>query len=63
MWLSWAEWSYNTGYHTDTKMTPYEIVYRQSLPLVSFYDNGTTNVGSSGSDIVGKGSNIGSLKV
>lgn len=44
MWLSWAEWSYNTGYHIATKMAPYEIVYGLSPPLVSFYDSGTTNV-------------------
>ncbi|KAM1133241.1 hypothetical protein ACFX19_043220 [Malus domestica] len=46
IWLSWAEWSYNTGYHTATKMTPYEIVYGQPPPLVSFYDSGTTKVAS-----------------
>ena len=26
-WLPWAEWSYNTSYHTATKLTPYEVVY------------------------------------
>jgi hypothetical protein len=28
-WLPLAEWWYNTSYHIETKMTPYEMVYGQ----------------------------------
>ncbi|KAI5343985.1 hypothetical protein L3X38_011862 [Prunus dulcis] len=32
LWLSWAEFSYNTAYHTSTKLTPFEVVYGQPHP-------------------------------
>ena len=36
-WLSLAEWWYNTSYHTTSKMTPYEAVYGQALPVLLPY--------------------------
>nr|GEX39982.1 reverse transcriptase [Tanacetum cinerariifolium] len=32
-WLSLAEWWYNTNHHYAINITPYEIVYDQSLPI------------------------------
>ena len=32
-WLPLEEWWYNTTYHEATKMTPYEVVYGNNLPL------------------------------
>ena len=28
-----AEWWYNTHFHTSIQLTPYEVVYNQSLPV------------------------------
>ena len=39
-WLSllpWAEWSYNTAYHTRAGFTPFEIVYGRPPPSVLSY--------------------------
>ncbi|KAM1427966.1 hypothetical protein COP1_020132 [Malus domestica] len=46
MWLSWAEYSYNTSFHSSTKMTPYEVLYGQALPAITSYESGTTKVNS-----------------
>lgn len=32
-WLYWEEFSYNTTFHSSTKMTPFEAVYGVLLPL------------------------------
>ncbi|XP_008239126.1 PREDICTED: uncharacterized protein LOC103337735 [Prunus mume] len=42
LWLSWAEFSYNTAYHTSTKLTPFEVVYGQPPPRVTPYEPSTT---------------------
>ena len=36
-WLPLAEWWYNTSYHTVSKMTPYEAIYGQALPVILPY--------------------------
>lgn len=36
-WLPWAEWWYNTTYHSATKMTPFEAVYGQPHPILPTY--------------------------
>ncbi|KAG6518817.1 hypothetical protein ZIOFF_022298 [Zingiber officinale] len=43
-WLPWAEWWYNTTYHSATKITPFEAVYGCIPPSVSSYTRGSTNV-------------------
>ena len=36
-WLAWAEYSYNTSFHTALRATPFEIVYgRSPLKLVGY---------------------------
>ncbi|CAL2271884.1 unnamed protein product [Prunus armeniaca] len=42
LWLSWVEFSYNTTYHTSTKLTPFEVVYGQPPPMVTPYEPSTT---------------------
>lgn len=43
-WLPWAEWWYNTTFHSAIQMTPHEAVYGKPPPVVSSYIPGTTAV-------------------
>ncbi|KAJ8759120.1 hypothetical protein K2173_004127 [Erythroxylum novogranatense] len=43
-WLPWAEFSYNTSYHSAAKFSPFEIVYGRRPPTVLSYVPGTTRV-------------------
>jgi hypothetical protein len=43
-WLPQVEWWYNTSYHTTTRMTPFEAVSGQKLPLVLSYFSGVSKV-------------------
>lgn len=46
MWLSWAEFWYNTSTHTATGSTPFEIVYGRPPPSIIQYLPGETQVDS-----------------
>ncbi|KAJ0441334.1 putative nucleotidyltransferase, Ribonuclease H [Helianthus annuus] len=41
--LPWAEFWYNTSYHTSSQMTPFEIVYGRKPPSLSRYLRGSTS--------------------
>ncbi|GJZ73703.1 putative nucleotidyltransferase, ribonuclease H [Tanacetum coccineum] len=41
-YLAWAEYSYNTGYHTSTGTTPFSIVYGRDPPSLLPYVMGET---------------------
>lgn len=41
-YLSWAEYSYNTGYHTATGTTPFTVVYGREPPSLFPYVMGET---------------------
>jgi len=43
-WLPWAEYWYNTTWHSAIKMTPFEAVYGQPPPRLLSYIPGTTRV-------------------
>nr|KYP34190.1 Transposon Ty3-G Gag-Pol polyprotein [Cajanus cajan] len=46
MWLSWAEFWYNTSTHTATGSTPFEIVYGRPPPSIIQYLPSETQVDS-----------------
>ncbi|XP_072986586.1 uncharacterized protein [Typha latifolia] len=37
-YLLWAEWSYNTAFHSTIGMTPFEAVYGRPPPTLRTYD-------------------------
>ncbi|KAK1441653.1 hypothetical protein QVD17_07716 [Tagetes erecta] len=41
-YLPWAEYSYNTGYHTSTGTTPFSVVYGREPPSLFPYVTGET---------------------
>ncbi|GAB2269904.1 hypothetical protein Dimus_038810 [Dionaea muscipula] len=43
-WLPWAEFYYNTSYHTAIKHTPFEIVYGRPAPPLLHFMPGSTSV-------------------
>ena len=45
-YLHWAEWSYNTSWHSSIKRTPFEAVYGRSPPSLQDYILGSSNVAS-----------------
>nr|GFD16014.1 retrotransposable element Tf2 [Tanacetum cinerariifolium] len=42
--LPWAEWCYNTSWHSAIKMTPFEAVYGRSPPSLLDYIARTSKV-------------------
>lgn len=40
-WLPWAEFCYNTSYHSALKVTPFEVVYGQPPSVLIPYVAGT----------------------
>jgi hypothetical protein len=40
-WLSWAEYCYNTSFHTALRATPFEVVYGRSPPSLLPYQPGS----------------------
>ena len=41
-WVPWAEYCYNTSWHSATKTTPFEAVYGRPLPSLLSYVPGIT---------------------
>ena len=40
-WLSWAEYCYNTSFHTALRASPFEVVYGRPPPPMVPYQPGT----------------------
>ena len=43
-WLSWAEFCYNTSWHSTIRRTPFEVVYGREPPSLLAYVPGTARV-------------------
>jgi len=43
-WLPWAEYIYNTAYHTALKDTPFRVVYGRDPPVLRTYESGDIRV-------------------
>ena len=43
-YLPWAEFSFNTGFHSSTKTTPLKVVYGKDPPSISPYVQGETRI-------------------
>ena len=43
-WLPWVEFSYNIGYHSSIKTTPFEVVYGRPPPSLLSYILETTTL-------------------
>ncbi|KAL4179660.1 hypothetical protein AMTRI_Chr13g121180 [Amborella trichopoda] len=43
--LSWAEYCYNTNWHSTIKTIPFEAVYGKAPPTLLSYDEGTSRTG------------------
>ena len=43
-WLAWAEFCYNTSWHSTIKQTPFEVVYGWESPSLLTYISGTVKV-------------------
>jgi hypothetical protein len=43
-WLHWAEYWFNTSYHSSTGKTPFEVVYGRPPPVITRWVQGETRV-------------------
>jgi hypothetical protein len=43
-WLPWAEYTYNTAYHSSLRDTPFRVVYGRDPPSIRSYEPGDTRV-------------------
>ncbi|CAL9074791.1 unnamed protein product, partial [Musa textilis] len=51
-WLPWAEWWYNTTYHSSIKCTPYEALYGRPAPVIPKYVIGSAKVDQVDQDLI-----------
>jgi hypothetical protein len=47
-WLAWAEYCYNTSYHSALHASPFEVVYESPPPPMLPYEPGTARSETAG---------------
>lgn len=50
--MSWAEYHYNTRYHSSIGMTPYQAIYGRIPPILPSYTHGATNFPALTNDLI-----------
>jgi hypothetical protein len=61
-WLAWAEYSYNTSWHSTIKTTPFEVVYGREPPTLLTYLPGTARVEAVGKELLARDQVLKELK-
>lgn len=61
-WLPWAEYWYNTSFHSSTGCTPFQAVYGRTPPLLHKFEKGSTAVGTLEEQLLERDSVIDDLK-
>lgn len=61
-WIHWAEYWYNTTYHSSTDKTPFEVVYGRPPPLLTSWAQGETRVASVQKDLMDRDEALRQLK-
>jgi hypothetical protein len=61
-WLAWAEYSYNTSWHSTIKTTPFEVVYGREPPTLLTYLPGTAKVEAVGKELLARDQVLKELK-
>jgi hypothetical protein len=51
-WLAWAEYSYNTSWHSTIKNTPFTVVYGRDPPKLLTYLPGKARVEAVGRELM-----------
>ncbi|KAA8529845.1 hypothetical protein F0562_034386 [Nyssa sinensis] len=62
-WLTWAEYCYNTSWHSAIKKTPFEVVYGRTPPTLLSYIHGTTKVASMKEELLSRNQIVKELRV
>ncbi|XP_030479163.2 uncharacterized protein LOC115696402 [Cannabis sativa] len=52
--LPWAEYHYNTSYHSSIEMTPFQAVYGRTPPSIPTYTRGTTSIHAVEEDLLSR---------
>ncbi|KAA8517478.1 hypothetical protein F0562_017771 [Nyssa sinensis] len=62
-WLTWAEYCYNTSWHSAIKKTPFEVVYGRTPPTLLSYIQGTAKVASVEEELLSRDQMVKELRV
>jgi hypothetical protein len=61
-WVHWAEYWFNTSFHSSTEKTPFEIVYGRPVPVMTRWLQGETKVAAVQRDLLDRDECLRQLK-